>query len=380
MRELKIKERLARWASFMDGGTSAGFMFFVNFPLPEDEARLPLEVPLWPDKVAQRIERRWAEYQLMCRKAELVDDDRVPYLNNFTGTEIFAEAFGCSVHRPTDNMPFARPLISTAAEADALKVPELSASSLVYLFEIADELYRRGGPDAVMKIVDIQSPMDIVALIWNKADLFIAMIETPDAVHALAEKVRAFMVAFFDEWFRRYGTTFVAHYPDYVMKGGITMSVDEVGAVSEEMFRVFFRDELIALSKHFGGLGIHCCADARHQWGNFRDLPCLKLINHNVPPTRDAREYLLDSLRFYGSKVAQMPVGWNPDGPPETWPAQFPEGTRVVFEVGAEDAAQAAAMADRLREVRESLWEGRGLRDRNGEKTSRPPSLPRIHS
>ena len=78
MRELKIKERLARWASFMDGGTSAGFMFFVNFPLPEDEARLPLEVPLWPDKVAQRIERRCAEFQLMCLKAELVDDDRVP--------------------------------------------------------------------------------------------------------------------------------------------------------------------------------------------------------------------------------------------------------------------------------------------------------------
>ena len=266
----------------MDGFPSGGFMFHVNFPSPEWDAQMPPAVPLWPDLVPQRIQWRWAEYERMCRKAQRVDDDRVPYLSN------------------------------------------------------------------------VQSPMDIVALIWDKADLFAAMIDTPDAVSALAEKVRALLVAFFDEWFRRYGTTFVAHYPDYVMNGGITMSVDEVGAVSDELFRTFFRDELSALSKHFGGLGIHCCADARHQWGNFRDLPGLKLINHNLPPTRQAQEYLPDALRFYGTKVAQMPIGWTPDGPPESWPAQFPEGSRVVFEVQAEDMDRAAAIAERLQGVREA--------------------------
>ena len=349
-----MKERLARWRSFMDGDISGGFMFHVNFPMPEWEEQLPPSVLPWPDKVEERIERRWAHYELMARKAKLIDDDRVPCLNNMTGTEIFAEAFGCRVHRPDDTNPFALPLIHTAAWADALKIPEVSTSSLAYLFDIGDELYRRGGPDALMKPVDIQSPMDVVALIWNKADLFIAMIEAPDAVRALAEKVRKLMVAFFDEWFGRYGTTFVAHCPDYVMHGGITMSVDEVGSVNDEMFRTFFRDELIDLSEHFGGIGIHCCADARHQWGNFRDLPGLKLINHNAPPIRDAGEYLQDSLRFYGGTVAQMPVGWTPDGQPETWPSQFPERTRVVFDVPAEDADEAAAIAERLQEIRKA--------------------------
>ena len=335
-------------------GVSGGFMFHVNFPLPEEEAQLPPAPPLWPDKMTQRIERRWAEYELMCRKAELIDDDRIPYLSNLTGTEIFAEAFGCRVHRPENNLPFALPLIQTAAEADALNIPELSTSSLGCLFDVADELYRRGGPDAVMKPVDIQSPMDIVALIWDKSDLFCAMIETPEVVKALAYKVRTLLVAFLDEWFRRYGTTFVAHYPDYVMDGGITVSVDEVGAVSDEMFRQFFREELTALSDHFSGLGIHCCADARHQWGNFRKLPGLKLINHNAPPKQNPHEYMLDSLRFYSGAVAQMPMGWGPGGEPESWPAQFPEGTRVVFEVQAEDATRAAAIADRLQEIRKA--------------------------
>ena len=350
--EARIAERLKRWDAFLSGEGRARFMYHVNFPLPEKEAGLPPAVPHWPDKARERIERRWAEYELMCRKTALVDDDRVPYISNVTGTEIFAEAFGCRVHRPDDTNPFALPFVHSAAEAEKVKQPDLSGSSLAYLFGIADELYRRGGPDAVMKPVDIQSPMDIVALIWDKADLFIAMLETPEAVRALAEKVRGLMEAFFDEWFGRYGTTFVAHYPDYVMHGGITMSVDEVGAVSGEMFRLFFRDELICLSERFGGIGIHCCADARHQWGNFRDIPGLRMINHNAPPTRNAREYLLDSLRFYGGTAAQMPLGWKPDGPSDAWPASFPEGTRVVFEVQADDAAQAAAVADRLRKLR----------------------------
>lgn len=347
-----IRERLAKWNAFVEGQTGA-FMFHVNFPLPEEEAKLPPAVLPWPNLVTQRIERAWAQYEIMCRKAERVGDDRVPFLNNITGTEIFAEAFGCTVHRADDANPFALPFIHTAAEADRIKPPELSRSTLAYLFDIADELHRRD-LDAVMKPVDIQSPMDIVALIWEKKDLFCAMIESPDAVKALAEKVRAVLVAFFDEWFGRYGTTFVAHYPDYVMHGGITVSVDEIGAVDAAMFREFFRDELIALSDHFAGLGIHCCADARHQWENLRALPRLKVINHNVPPTRDAHEYLPDALRFYGKEVAQMPVGWVPDGAPDTWPAQFPDGARVIFEVQTDNAVKAAALADHLQERREA--------------------------
>jgi len=241
-----IEDRLARWNAFVEGGEGS-FMFHVNCPLPDAEAQLPPAPPPWPDKVAERIERRWAEYEIMCRKAELIDDDRVPYLNNATGTEIFAEAFGCEVHRPDDTNPFALPLIQTAAGVERIKTPELSTSSLAYLFDIADELYGRGGPGAVMKPVDIQSPMDIVALIWEKEDLFCAMIETPEAVKALADKVRVLLVSFFDEWFTRYGTTFIAHYPDYVMHGGITMSVDEVGSLNPEMFQEFFRDELVSL-------------------------------------------------------------------------------------------------------------------------------------
>ena len=269
-----------------------------------------------------------------------------------TGTEIFAEAFGCAVQRPDDTNPFAIPFVHTAAEADALRVPELSSSSLAYLFDIADELRRRAGPGVPLKPVDIQSPMDIVALIWDKVELFVAMVETPDAVRALAAKVRELFVAFMDEWFSRYGTEYIAHYPDYFMSGGITLSEDEIGSVSPDMFDGFFRDELVRLSEHFGGIGIHCCADAGHQWEGLRSIPGLRLLNLVKPPTRKPGEYIEPAFPFFGADVVQMHGGFTPPGPPETWPDWFPPDCRVVLECTASSREEAIALALRLQERR----------------------------
>ena len=120
-------------------------------------------------------------------------------------------------------MPFALPLIHSAREVSGLKVPELSTSSLAYLFEMADTLVERAGPGALLQIIDIQSPMDIAALIWDKLTFYPALVEAPDAVLELAEKVKQFYVSVLDTWFDRYGVEFIAHYPAYYMPKGITL-------------------------------------------------------------------------------------------------------------------------------------------------------------
>ncbi|MBT3374808.1 MAG: hypothetical protein HN742_02095 [Lentisphaerae bacterium] len=344
-----ITEREQRWREFLAPTAAPGFLFHVDYSDPE--CPTPSTPSLWPDKIEERIERAWTLYETQRKKAEWVNDDRVPYLTNVTGTEIFAEAFGCAVQRPDDTNPFALPCVHNAQEADALTAPELSTSSLAYLFDIADELQRRAGPEAVMKPVDIQSPMDVVALIWEKVDLFIAMLETPESVKRLAGEVRTLLIAFMDEWFRRYGTEYIAHFPDYFMSGGITLSEDEIGAVSEEMFDAFFRNELELLSAHFGGIAIHCCADARHQWGNLKSIPGLRLLNLVKPPTRGA-EYIQDAYTFFGGGVAQMHHGWTPWGEPETWPQGYPSECRVVLQCPAATRDEAISLADQLQEIR----------------------------
>ena len=334
-----IKERKKAWISFLEGEDQPQYMFMINY----DDKNLT-RPPLWPDKVQERIEWAYAKYMDHMKQIEWLRDDSLPYLDCLTGTEIFAEAFGCKVHRAEDNMPFALPLIHSASEVSSLKVPSLFESTLAIQFEIADELVKRAGKGTLLKPPDIQSPMDIASLIWDKNDIYTAMIETPEAVKELTAKVCQLLIAFMDEWFRRYGKEFIAHFPDYYMPYGLTLSEDEVGAVSQEMFLEFFLPELEELSQNYGALGMHCCADAKHQWDNFKKIPNLKIINfvHN-------KEYIKDAYSFFASHVSQI-HSWCGDRDPLTWVGKYPPQARVVIN------APAATREEALR-LSEGLWE-----------------------
>ena len=343
----EIEARKERWRRFLQPGSGGApeFMFLIRFS-GEDPAR----PPLWPQNRKERIEWAWKVYEKQQERAGWLRDDAVPCLQVSTGTEIFAEAFGCPVHRREGDMPFALPLIRSAGEVASMRAPELSSSSLDYLFEMADELRRRAGPEAVMRLVDIQSPMDIAALIWEKVGFMMAMVEAPEAVKELTARVGDLLKSFLDEWFRRYGTDYVAHYPDYFMEGGITLSEDEVGAVSAEMFAEFFRDELVAFSERYGGIGIHCCAHARHQWDHFRTIPGLRLLNLNQP-----HRVLAEAYDFFDTGIAQMHYGYERKRGFESWPQEHPQNRRIVYETTVKSREEAAAAAERFNAMRDRV-------------------------
>lgn len=291
-----FSERKERWKRVMAGEKQ--HLLIVRYSADLTDVP-PAVVPL-ADNVQYRIERAWQLYQRQLERAQWLHDDVIPWLDCLTGTEVFAEAFGCAVHVPKGDMPFALPLVRNAREAEKVKVPDLDAPSLRRAFDMADELVRRAGKGVLVRPVDIQSPMDIAALIWEKADLLLAMIETPDVVKELAAKVRGLLIAFLDEWHRRYGQEHIAHYPEYYMPGGITLSEDEIGVVNNDMFEEFFLPELVALSEHFGQIGIHCCADSEHQWGSFHKIPNLRFLNLKTQLARKAYRF------FSGTSIIQQ--------------------------------------------------------------------------
>ena len=333
-----IAARKARWRDFYDMDKPPSHLFLIRYSENGGDPPLPN-----PHAKQERIDWAWDLYENDMARTEWLDDDSIPHLNPYTGTEIFAEAFGCPVHRPDFTNPFARPLVQNASEASRLRVPDLSAPCLSILFDIADELRARGGPEAIMRLVDIQSPMDIAALIWEKTDFFVAVIENPAAVRELADKVRLLLTAFLDEWFSRYGVEFIAHYPDYYMPGGVTLSEDEIGAVSPDVFEALFLPQLTMLSRRYGGIGIHCCADARHQWEHLKRIPNLQLLNLVQPVTE-----LQEAYQYFASQVPQM-HNWCGDGDPLSWTKHWPEDCRAVLQVSAESRSQALEQAHKLR-------------------------------
>jgi hypothetical protein len=116
----EIEARKARWEQFMRLDGKQAFMHVVacSEGVPERPWPTPANKPARLDWGASSFERRM-------RDLEWLDDDTVPFLDPFTGTEIFAAALGCNVSYPKDNMPFALPLIDDASQLDKVKVPEL---------------------------------------------------------------------------------------------------------------------------------------------------------------------------------------------------------------------------------------------------------------
>jgi len=303
----------------------------------------------YPDRWDARVDWAASLYERQLETARWLDDDRVPAANLHTGTEIFAAAFGCKVAYPGDNMPYALPAIEQAGDVARLRLPSIMEGPLGEIFEQTDRLREKVGKDAILHLPDIQSPFDIAALIWKKEDFLIALIDEPEAVQELVGMTRAILTSFLDEWFRRYGRSYIAHYPDYYMEGGVTLSEDEVGAISPAQFRTFCLDSLQSLSDRYGGMGLHCCANARHQWEGFASIRGLRMLNLIQPLPLLEEAYL-----FFEKTTAQMHFPFGEQPHTSGWPGPGPD-SHVVLTERAADRDTALRVLERMRRSGGSL-------------------------
>lgn len=308
----------------------------------------------WPGDVScsDRPVKDWVpagldRYERMCRYAEALGDDSVPRVFVSTGTQVFAAAFGCPVHIPVDSPPFARPLVETAEEADRLPQPGLDAEPLARIFEYAELIRSRLGPDVPINVPDLQSPFDIAALVWRKEALYLAMYEHPAAVQRLVAKCHALLQAFLAEFRRRVGECAFCHCPNVWTPPdlGCALSEDEAGSMSTAMFEQFCLPSLTELSRAWNGLFMHCCAAADHQYGNFRHIPNLRGLNRvfQAPGFQPA----IDT--FSGHTV--LMVAWTDVETIGRMLAGAREDTRFLFNMGPQPLEEARVTFERLRKL-----------------------------
>jgi hypothetical protein len=339
MSDSTLENRKKRWLEFYDLSSPRRVAYIIRYAPDLPPRPLPT-----PENIPERIQWIWRNYEYHLQRLEWLQDDTVPCLDMLTGTELFAEAFGCRILYPANNNPAPFPLIHNLADAEGLQVPSLDVPAFRRIFEMADLLSRRAGPGALFRLVDMQCPLDVAAMMWDKLDFYPALIRAPGVVAGLLEKIIALQFAFLDEWYRRYGTQFIAHFPEYYMPGGVTLSVDEAGAVSSELFRKFFLPHLKQFSQRYGGLGVHCCANARHQWQNFKELPDIYLLNLVNKP-----EVIREAYSFFADFVPQ----WHYDQSPQTltpqeWMQAIPPSSHIVFDVTADSKDAALRISEEL--------------------------------
>jgi hypothetical protein len=290
------------------------------------------------------------QYIAHVRFHEAVDDDGVPLVKLVTGTQIYAVAFGCEVHTFEDNNPCAKPRVFSAAQADALCEPRLEdCPNLMRIFELIDEMKRRLGSDLDFGPPDMQTGFDTAALIWDKTSFLCAMMDPAEkqAVRNLTAKCAHLFKSFVTRLREVTPTMSPCHCPGTWTPPelGPWVSNDECGNMSTALFEEFCLPELIDLAETFGGLGMHCCATAEHQFESFRKIP-----------------------NFYGFNRVQSGAGYlpmlkplgGPDGPVHVlaWVEEdtirellthAPAGTRFIFNLLGAEEQDAREWLDHMR-------------------------------
>ena len=289
-------------------------------------------------------------YRRQIEMLEAVGDDAVPCARLSTGTHIYAAAFGCNVHRFSDSNPCAKPLLSTAEEADKLDTPNIWKVPVLYhIFELGQAVRDELGPDVFLGPPDMQSGFDTAALIWNKTDFLCAMLDDRDAaaVRRLAAKCAELFKTFLAEFRKEFPNCSPCHCPNVWAPPamGPWLSNDECGAFSTGLFEEFCLPELVDLSETFGGLGMHCCAAAEHQFESFKKIP--KFYAFNRVAAQRGYAPLLDHL---AGKAAPVHVlAWISEQDIEHLVRNAPIGTRFIFNLCGTTVDEARPWLSRMR-------------------------------
>jgi hypothetical protein len=248
-------------------------------------------------------------YELQAKWLEELGDHSVPIAQLGTGTQLYAAAFGCPVHEYEESNPAAMPLVACAAEADEVAEPSVwDCPGLTRVFELAQAVQRELGADVLLGPPDIQTGFDTAALIWDKSDFYLAMLTEPEAVQRLARKCANLLRGFLLALREQFPNMVPGHCPRaYVPPDlGWWVSNDECGAFSTALFEQFCLPELVELSQTFGSFGMHCCADAEHQFEAFKQIPNFYAFNR--VPAKRGWDSLLE--HFDGPESPVHVLGW----------------------------------------------------------------------
>ena len=129
--ENELIRRKNRWEKFQNGSEKIKNIKMIE--INEGLEKKPFIKDGRYDDLSDWIVKK---YDIMCENTNWLKDDTVPYLDMLTGTEIFAESFGCGVVYPEDNNPFALHMISSCSEVSKVKVPNIWDTRINDIFEM----------------------------------------------------------------------------------------------------------------------------------------------------------------------------------------------------------------------------------------------------
>lgn len=152
---------------------------------------------------------------------------------------------------------------------------------------------------------DTQGPLDIAELLWG-ADMFYAMYDEPELVHALMERICESYKKFLDKWFLMYPNreTLNAHW-GFLMKGNICIRNDSAMNLSPDFYREFAFNYDNSLLDYYNGGIVHFCGRGDHYIDILSQSERLTGINLSQPHLNDM-DKIYSSLFPRGKRIVGL--------------------------------------------------------------------------
>jgi hypothetical protein len=299
------------------------------------------------------------EWQLGGLKKSMDYKADVPnFLTPWYGIGTVASAFGGDYIWKEKQAPAVRPRFKSVKEAlDYAPAPVSQTRIGRHTLEMIDYFLDKTAGRIPVSLTDTQSPLNIAGNVVEMSSFFIGMLDDPQAVKALLNRLAELLVDFTHEQIRHIGEALVwpGHgYSSCRCFQGLGMSDDNASMISGQQYLEFAVPAVERAGKPFGGSAFHSCGDWSDKVGAVRKIGGLRMVDGafsaGTDPSPNPPEPFAQTFANTGVVVNARIVG-GPETIAEKVRRLWKPGVKLIVVTYCQSPEEQAQAYDRIYEI-----------------------------
>lgn len=239
------------------------------------------------------------EYLYLTMQAK--SDLAFTYIEPWYGVGIYGAAFGCRYEFSGNESPQTRPIYNSVDEIMNIGYPSIKNCAEMQTVLEMIRYFKENVSDYIdIALTDTQSTNDTASIILDPCELFVQSIEEPELLNHFLDTITDLIIEFSDMQMEAIGGNLCR--PGHIMLcnknfKGISISDDNMAVISPTSYENTSMKYNERLSKHYGGISIHTCGNARANLGLMKKTSNLFMVDLALGTAVDPTPNLASDVR-----------------------------------------------------------------------------------
>ena len=213
------------------------------------------------------------------------------FLEPWYGIGTAAAAFGIDYEWEEGQAPAIRPAFDTVAEALACETLSIKDTDCGrHTLEMINYFMEKTGGQLPISLCDMQSPLNVVCNMVDSTSIYLAMMDDPDSVRTLLDKVAGLIVDFRAEQTALLGKTLASPghgFPSSHLFRSTGLSDDNIVMLSDDMYSDLAAPSFNRISSACHGASFHSCGDWSGKIETVKQLDNIFMVDGAFSPATD---------------------------------------------------------------------------------------------